>query len=450
MPCTILVSFGVSLNAAHLVALTSSVFFFSVARFPERAPPFLASKFSARLSASIFLLFGLGEILLRGGLGFLEACPPWLSIQSAALTREPFTRGRSSTSACGRSLQGCHLHGAKFSRYFKHSPDRLGMKRRCLPASGGTEVFLGARRSGSVCDQGNPAPAGFRKRPASRMQACSGSMLLCCDGAVSNKHVWHQDEERASPIIGAIGAVTLRRTSGTRPRVRRCSRASRFATRGIREMSNLETYREKALKCARAANGAHNTAQRVELLGLASIYRALADYVDDRPAHGPAYRVDEDQDTQNTIYYPSRRYAPKRAWILALPTSLVEFGLIVFLALAATQFFIWLAMRGPALLERSSTWRPTCFLFSCETQAQPHREARAQPEPKSQSQLQPQALLQPQPQPQAQPQIQPRPPRHQPPPRPRMLDGVVVGDEPQRHSPIECWRDRSVRGPCFD
>jgi hypothetical protein len=63
-------------------------------------------------------------------------------------------------------------------------------------------------------------------------------------------------------------------------------------------MSNLETYREKALKCARAANEVHNTAQRVELLGLASIYMALAEYVDDRPAQGPAYRVDEDQDTQ--------------------------------------------------------------------------------------------------------------------------------------------------------
>jgi hypothetical protein len=379
------------------------------------------------------LPFGLG--LLRGGLGFLDACPPWLS-QFNLLARPLEHRGLRAF-----RLQGCHPHGAKFSRCFKHSPDRLGMKRPRLPAFGGTEIFLGAHRSGSVCDQGNPAPAGSRNRSASRTQACSGSMLLCCDRAVSNKHVWHQDEERASPIIGAIGADVTPYV-GNRPRVRRCGRASRFATRGIREMSNLETYREKALKCARAANEVHNTAQRVELLGLASIYMALAEYVDDRPAQGPAYRVDEDQDTQNTVYYPSRRWAR----ILALPTSLVEFGLIVFLALAATQFFIWLAMRDPALLERSSTWRPTCFLFACETQAQPHREARAQPEPKSQSQPQPQALLQRQPQ----FQIQPRPPRHQPPPRSRMLDGVVVGDESQRHSPIECWRDRSVRGPCFD
>jgi hypothetical protein len=64
-------------------------------------------------------------------------------------------------------------------------------------------------------------------------------------------------------------------------------------------MSNLETYREKALKCTRAANEVQNTAERVELLGLASIYMALADYIDDR-ATGPAYRVDQDQDMQTT------------------------------------------------------------------------------------------------------------------------------------------------------
>jgi hypothetical protein len=36
-------------------------------------------------------------------------------------------------------------------------------------------------------------------------------------------------------------------------------------------MSNLETYREKALKCARAAGEAHD-AERAGLLGLASVY----------------------------------------------------------------------------------------------------------------------------------------------------------------------------------
>ena len=45
-------------------------------------------------------------------------------------------------------------------------------------------------------------------------------------------------------------------------------------------MPNLETYREKAVKCARAACEAHNPSERAELFGLASVYRALADFVD--------------------------------------------------------------------------------------------------------------------------------------------------------------------------
>jgi len=40
-------------------------------------------------------------------------------------------------------------------------------------------------------------------------------------------------------------------------------------------MSNLETYREKALKCARAADEVHESGERVALLGLASVYMRL-------------------------------------------------------------------------------------------------------------------------------------------------------------------------------
>jgi hypothetical protein len=50
----------------------------------------------------------------------------------------------------------------------------------------------------------------------------------------------------------------------------------------------METYREKALKCARAADQAHGPSERVGLLGLASVYMALADYVDDRHEHRTA------------------------------------------------------------------------------------------------------------------------------------------------------------------
>jgi hypothetical protein len=66
-------------------------------------------------------------------------------------------------------------------------------------------------------------------------------------------------------------------------------------------MSNLETYREKALKCTRAADEVHDAGQRVELLGLASIYMALADYVDAQHERGPAYRGEQDQEAQRTV-----------------------------------------------------------------------------------------------------------------------------------------------------
>jgi hypothetical protein len=51
-------------------------------------------------------------------------------------------------------------------------------------------------------------------------------------------------------------------------------------------MSDLQTYREKALKCARAADEAHDVGERVDLLGLASVYTTLADYVDRRHERG--------------------------------------------------------------------------------------------------------------------------------------------------------------------
>ncbi len=63
-------------------------------------------------------------------------------------------------------------------------------------------------------------------------------------------------------------------------------------------MSNLETYREKARECARAADEVHNSGERVELLGLASVYMALADYVDREHRHDTVFRDDQDQDMQ--------------------------------------------------------------------------------------------------------------------------------------------------------
>jgi hypothetical protein len=63
-------------------------------------------------------------------------------------------------------------------------------------------------------------------------------------------------------------------------------------------MSNLETYRKKAIACTRAADEVRGTAERVELLGLASIYRVLADYVDARPERGLEGRGNQEEDTQ--------------------------------------------------------------------------------------------------------------------------------------------------------
>jgi hypothetical protein len=60
------------------------------------------------------------------------------------------------------------------------------------------------------------------------------------------------------------------------------------------EMPNLETYREKALECVRAADEVHNSSERVELLGLAGVYMALADYVDREHVHDTANRDDQD------------------------------------------------------------------------------------------------------------------------------------------------------------
>ena len=60
-------------------------------------------------------------------------------------------------------------------------------------------------------------------------------------------------------------------------------------------MSNLETYREMAAKCVRAADKARGPGERVELLGLASVYMALADYVDRQHQHDTAHYSDRDQ-----------------------------------------------------------------------------------------------------------------------------------------------------------
>jgi hypothetical protein len=61
-------------------------------------------------------------------------------------------------------------------------------------------------------------------------------------------------------------------------------------------MCEMESYREKALQCANAADEAHGSGERVGLLGLASVYMALADYVDDRHENRAAQGREQGQD----------------------------------------------------------------------------------------------------------------------------------------------------------
>ncbi len=58
-------------------------------------------------------------------------------------------------------------------------------------------------------------------------------------------------------------------------------------------MSNLETFRDKALECVRAADVVHDSGECVELLGLASVYMALADFVDHQHEHRTAHGQDQ-------------------------------------------------------------------------------------------------------------------------------------------------------------
>ncbi len=69
-----------------------------------------------------------------------------------------------------------------------------------------------------------------------------------------------------------------------------------FLSERMRENAHLETYREKVLKCIRAADTVRYSETRAELLRLASIYLLLADYIDRQRERSAAHRRDQDQD----------------------------------------------------------------------------------------------------------------------------------------------------------
>jgi hypothetical protein len=66
-----------------------------------------------------------------------------------------------------------------------------------------------------------------------------------------------------------------------------------------REMSSRDAYRQKALRCLRAADKVRDSGERVALLSLASNYMRLADYVGRHEDYRAAHRDDRDHDTQS-------------------------------------------------------------------------------------------------------------------------------------------------------
>jgi hypothetical protein len=153
---------------------------------------------------------------------------------------------------------------------------------------------------------------------------------------------------------------------------------------------------------------------------------------------------------------PDQRATPRSTDLGPSQVDHLEAAATVFVVLAAMLLFIWLiwlAIRDSAEWILSS--QPNALL-------QEQTPAEQQTPPQQQSPLQQQTP----PQQQTVPQQ-----RHRPLPRRRpLLDGVIVGDcpplgywayhsprvrepplrEPPRRSAIECWRDRSIRGSCFD
>jgi hypothetical protein len=66
-----------------------------------------------------------------------------------------------------------------------------------------------------------------------------------------------------------------------------------------RARSNREAYRQKALRCLRAADKVHDSGERVALLSLASNFMTLADYVGSREDCRAAHWGDRrDHETQ--------------------------------------------------------------------------------------------------------------------------------------------------------
>ena len=110
----------------------------------------------------------------------------------------------------------------------------------------------------------------------------------CIDARGRNKSAALRTSAAAT-ILASCHTILANRNGSRSPELRP------FLSERLCEMSDLETYREKALECVRAADEVHDSGERVELLGLASVYMALADYVDRVHVHDTAHHAGEDQ-----------------------------------------------------------------------------------------------------------------------------------------------------------
>ena len=111
------------------------------------------------------------------------------------------------------------------------------------------------------------------------------------------------------------------------------------------------------------------------------VTKLKADFKTEREAAAPEIRQSV---ADHAAAVPvAQQGTPRSAKRDASQAGHLEVGVVVFLVLAAMLLFVWLAIRGPALLERISGWRPICFDVSCETHAQTQTQPQTSTLPQS-------------------------------------------------------------------
>ena len=89
---------------------------------------------------------------------------------------------------------------------------------------------------------------------------------------------------------------TASRTSAATSSNKCGSRGPELRALPAKGCAKCRIWNRTARRRGNAADEVHNSGERVELLGLASVYMALADYVDRGHEHGTANRNDQDEE----------------------------------------------------------------------------------------------------------------------------------------------------------